>query len=315
MGKALAQHILTWFPKTHNDLRDSPGFEDDFRELYWNEKKFLAIAHTAMKHAKRQFFEKSAGEVFHHRFMHPQTFYFAELAYYDPIFSAKALCKVIFLQCFEQIELAKDFISKFMLVLNKEVPKRNTFLMVSPPSSGKTWVVNSCLDNFWAVGGIQNTKKGGSNFTYQDGVGMRVNLWNECILQEKAAIETAKQVWEGDRTSVQVKHEKNTFLYRTPLFVTANNVPWTYCKTEEKAFLDRCYFYKWTPQPWLLKMGKYPCPLAWHIIMANYTSDEWWNEIQKLGIDQLIEEQDDHSYESWLKDNVTPDEWKYLNKV
>lgn len=311
LGKKASKQILTWFPRTADELKNTPDFINEFADLYWSRKKFDAIVPVAMDYAKRVFLSKTAQETFNYQYDHPLHFYRDGVKYYAPLFSSQVLGRLILNQSKNDVEEAKKFVQNLLLVLNKAVPKVNTFLMVSPPSSGKTWLVNSLTKNFWAVGAIQNNEKNGSPFIYQDAVGMRVNIWNECILNGIANVETSKEIWEGQDTSVQVKHEKGKFLKRTPLFVTCNAEPWTFAPKSKQAFLDRCFYYKWVAQPDLIQFTGYPVPIAWKLILDQFEDELWWNDLPEYS--ELIEDQDNHSFANWLKETSTSDEWIWLN--
>nr|QTE04082.1 MAG: nonstructural protein [Tarsiger cyanurus ambidensovirus] len=315
IGKALSALILKWFPHSPDDLVQLKEFISDFPDLYWNESFYKKMASVSFAHAKSEFTKQDTKTICRQRFERPIPFYSIDpLNYFNPYYSAQILARLVLEQNGGDITNAISFITRMFEVSDKLYPKKNTFLITSPPSCGKSYLINSFVKNFWAVGYIQNNKKNSSSdFNYQDAVGMRINLWNECLMEGKAFVEQAKQVWEGDNVSVNVKHERMKILKRTPLFICANNEPWQFCMYAKSAFKDRCFHYKWTKQPWLIKLDAYPVPICWHIIMENYQNVEWWNNV--LTVDQILSKRHDDEvfFSNWLKTELTPEEWLYIN--
>lgn len=313
-GKALSALILKWFPHSPDELVQLNEFEETFPNLYWNETFCQKMVSISFDHAKKKFTKQSTKAILEQRYNQPIPFYLAPMTYYNPKFSAQILARLILEQNGGDITNAISFVTVMFEVADKLYPKKNTLLITSPPSCGKTYLINSFVKNFWSVGYIQNNKKhGSSDFNYQDAVGMRINLWNECLMEGKTFVEQAKQVWEGDDVSVNVKHQRMKIMKRTPLFITANQDPWTFCMYAKQAFIDRCFHYKWRKQPWLAKLDAYPVPICWHLIMQNYKDVEWWNVIPPF--EALIADghKDESFFDHWLKSESTPEEWLYIN--
>lgn len=307
--------ILKWFPQTPDELHSLPDFREDpeFSFLYWKNSSFQQLALVAFKHAKLTFMQQSTKAILEMRYNNPKVYYLDGLAYYSPEFSANLLARLILEQNGGDVTNAIQFIQSIFNITDKIIPKVNTFLIISPPSAGKTYLISSLAKNFWPLGLVQNHVKGGGNFNWQDAVGCRLNLWNECLLMGEAFIEQAKAVWEGDSVSVDVKHEKQKTLKRTPLFITCNKDPWTFAPGSRQAFLDRCVLYRWHRQPWLKKFEAYPVPSAWHLLYEKSSQVEWWNDVPTTDVLLADRHAPLSDYATWLRSELPDDEWKELN--
>lgn len=193
-----------------------------------------------------------------------------------------------FLNLLQRRNFLGTLVHRQLHVQDRVVPKKNTLCIIGAPSSGKTYYARTLMSIAWKYGQIRNNKKGGDSFTYQDAINCRVAEWNECLLMGKEEIETAKMVWEGATAPINVKYQKNQRLQRTPLLVTANEVPWRMCKehVDKKAFTDRAFVHHWTRQEWLKSFGLYPCPLLWHEILAGMDEDSYFDNIPS--VEQLV---------------------------
>lgn len=285
-GKEISASILKWQIKKEGDvINHLPDFEMDFPYLYWNPKLYNTVIPIAWDHAVKDWNKKTFDEILEIQWEHEYKFMLNfHPQYYAPEPSAYILARLILDQSNGIIEHAMEFVENVVKIIDKVNPKINTFLLVSPPSAGKTFLVNSIAGLLWNVGDIENAEKGGSAFTFQEAYNKRMAIWNECVLNGTKNIEASKQVWEGQSCAVQVKYKAGIELKRTPLFVTCNQRPWWNCKKNEQAFLDRCYFYEWTRQEWLKYLQLKPVPTAWmHLDGATYT---WWDNIPS--IDELL---------------------------
>lgn len=311
-GKEISALILRWFPQTPDDLHSLYDFRTKHNDLFWNDQLFQKVAKVAFKHAKLTFSQQSTRQILEHRTKSPEIYYLDSHSYFNPEFSAHILARLVLEQNGGDIPEAMKFLESVFNVCDKVVPKFNTLCLVSPPSCGKSYFVLSLLNNFWPMGQCQNNVKGGSDFQFQDAVGCRVNLWNECLLQGDAFIDLSKNIWEGLACAVNVKHEKQKLLKRTPLFVTCNKDPWTFAQQCRSAFMDRCFYYRWHKQPWLKKLQSYPVPTAWHIIIENYKRSEWWNDV--LTTDVILAERAApiSDYSNWLRLQMNEEEWNDL---
>lgn len=313
VGKAVSSLILKWFPNTPDDLHSLPDFREWHSDLYWNDQLFQKVSKVAFKHAKLTFMQQSTKKILLQRYQNPKNYYLDGQSYYSPEFSSKIIARLILEQNGGDVTNSIQFIQSIFNITDKVIPKVNTLLIVSPPSAGKTYLVNSLANNFWPKGLVQNHVKGGGDFQWQDAVGCRFNIWNECLLMGESFIEQAKAVWEGDAVSVNVKHEKQKTLKRTPLFITCNKDPWSFTQSNKQAFLDRCVMYRWHRQPWLKKLDSYAVPSCWHLLFENSQRVEWWNDVPTTDVLVATRNEPLNDYATWLRSELDEEEWTELN--
>lgn len=323
LGEQASKEILKSFPASADIFHDSENFKNKFPELYWNNSLFEKIVPQAFVDVQKDWNKLFIAEMAMHRVMRINTFKNDSLPYYAPIRSAYLLSRIILEQNNNDIPACIDFVTNIINIVDKVIPKVNTLVIVSPPSSGKTFFVNSLLAMMWSVGRITNSTKSSGTFVFQDAKGKRAIEWNECLMIGKEFIETCKKIWEGDTTKVDVKFKSGQTLTRTPLFVTSNQDPWIYCPEQKKAFTDRCFYYKWTVQPWLKQVTHYPCPAAWYWILKNFKNDFWWQNVPETSFfndadpDVVMESPHEVYFDLWLRsrEQVTWDDEEGLDML
>lgn len=278
-GKAIAALLERWAPSKLEDVRLIPGFEEDYPTLYWDSQKFEKVVDNAWQHCIRKWNGKTFEEICQKQNENPLKYLLSNhIPYYNPEVSAKILGRLILFQS-HNVETAIDFVKSLICVMDKVDSKKNTLLIYGPPSCGKSYLINSLLKVIWNEGNIENATKGGSEFTFQEAYNKRATLWNECSFNGVKNCDTAKQIWEGSPTAMQVKYKKGTILTRTPVFVTTNRIPWSMYPNEREAFMDRCFMFTWRRAEWMKKISLKAHPLAWYHILLNYQDVEWWNEL------------------------------------
>jgi hypothetical protein len=280
LGEQTSTEILKWFPQSQTAFKNLPHFKSTFPQLYWDTRLYEKVMSNAWMDATKEINKRSFEEILTLREENPKSFLFYNKDYYAPTYSSQLIGRLLLEQNNNDLNQCRQFINTVWQIINKVHPKRNTLLINSPPSSGKTFFVNTILELLNpSVGKIRNPKKNGDSFCFQDAVNCRINEWNECLLDGKEFIETAKTIWEGNNTPVNVKYLKGQQLERTPLIVTCNGWPWRHHPGETKAFQDRCFDYQWERQEWLKNVQMYPTPLMWRIILSEFHKDEWWHSI------------------------------------
>lgn len=149
------------------------------------------------------------------------------------------------------------FCKQLVDVLEMKIPKRNTFVVISPPSAGKNFFFDAIRDYYLNSGQICNPNKY-NNFAYQDCNNRRLCIWNEPNYEPRE-IENLKMLLGGDNMSANVKMKPQANIKRTPIIVTGNIEP-RFCRDD--AFTDRIYHYNWQPAPFLKDVKKKPRPDA-----------------------------------------------------
>ncbi|KAF0742246.1 NS2 [Aphis craccivora] len=91
--------------------------------------------------------------------------------------------------------LVKHFLNTLYNVLDKKIPKLNSICIYSPPSAGKNFFFDAVASYFLNYGMFGTANKN-NNFTWADGVGKRLVIWNEPNY-EQAHIEKMKELLGG----------------------------------------------------------------------------------------------------------------------
>ncbi|BAA96073.1 nonstructural protein [Bombyx mori densovirus 5] len=171
------------------------------------------------------------------------------------------------LEYFDSIEDAKKrFITDLYEILEKKHQKTNTFQIVSPPSAGKNFFIETVLAFYWNTGVIQNFNRY-NNFPLMEAVNRRVNYWDEPNF-EPDATETLKKLFAGTALKATVKFQKEANVQKTPVIITAN-----YDKFTKEVWDDRIIKYYWYPCPKLKEYNKRLHPFAWVYLVDKYVTD------------------------------------------
>lgn len=153
-----------------------------------------------------------------------------------------------------------EFCGDLFNVLERKVPKLNTFCLQGPPNAGKSFILRSIVAWYQFFGEV----RGGSNYNF---------LWQDCIdtglifIEEPYItpdiVEQMKLVLEGAPTQVHIKMRGDATLKPTPVFITCNNLPWKWVGGEENALRARMYFRTCKRADFLKDVTKYINPLMW----------------------------------------------------
>lgn len=149
----------------------------------------------------------------------------------------------------------RQFVTDLINVTDMKIPKRNCFLVVSPPSAGKNFFFDAVKDYYLNVGQMQNPNKY-NTFAYQDCHNRRLLIWNEPNYEPRET-ENLKMLFAGDNLSANVKCKPQANVKRTPVICMSNNVPRF---ANHEAFEDRIITYYWKSAPFLKECLKKPRP-------------------------------------------------------
>nr|QOD39456.1 NS1 [uncultured densovirus] len=185
--------------------------------------------------------------------------------YYNVANSLEMMDKLVEFQCGEDDDAKLEFIMTLYDVLERRVPKLNCIVIHSPPSAGKNFFFDAVRDYYINCGHLNNANRY-NNFPFQDAEGRRIVMWNEPNYSPDF-LEPIKEILGGDSTSVNVKYQHDTPVYRTPVIVLTNNVV---SFMTHHAFVDRVRVFRWRAAPWLKDYDKKPNPLAVPLFFAKY---------------------------------------------
>lgn len=171
------------------------------------------------------------------------------------------------LEYFDSLEHAKrQFITDLYEILEKKHQKTNSFQIVSPPSAGKNFFIETVLAFYWNTGVIQNFNRY-NNFPLMEAVNRRVNYWDEPNF-EPDATETLKKLFAGTALKATVKFQKEANVQKTPVIITANHDKFT-----KEVWDDRIIKYFWYSCPKLKQYTKRLHPFVWAYLVDKYVTD------------------------------------------
>lgn len=244
-----------------------------------------------------------------------------ENEYYDVTTS-----KVLFRKWLDHQEFEEPtFMADLFNVLEKKLPKKNTFVLQGRPNAGKSWVLRSLVPLFMFYGEV---RAGDSyNFMWQDCLDCSLLFIEEIMVTDKI-VEQCKLIFEGAETYVHVKQRGDALLTRTPVLITCNSPIWKWCMQEKEALQARMYVRYCKTTPWLKDYHKKLNPLMWTELYDEWTmrwntchlpqiddKDEFENqtpsqeELMMLAAHMAEVDNDQKNADAWLEDggNKMPD--------
>lgn len=177
-----------------------------------------------------------------------------DLYYYSYDETCTIINKLLLFQCGDSVSL---FCNDLINILEYNMPKRNCFVVVSPPSAGKNYLFDGVRDYYLNAGQMNNPNKY-NQFAYQDCHNRRIIIWNEPNYEPRET-ENLKMLFAGDNMSANVKCKPQANVKRTPIIVLSNNEP---NFVRNGAFIDRIVRYTWKQAPFLREYCKKPRPDA-----------------------------------------------------
>lgn len=150
-------------------------------------------------------------------------------------------------------------------VCDKRVPKLNTLCVISPPSAGKNYFFDAVAAYFVNYG-MYGTANKMNNFSWADGAGKRIVLWNEPNY-EQFHLEKIKEILGGDTTRVHVKYKNDQALQGPPVIILTNR-QLNICS--DPAFTDRMRTYQWRNASFLKDKTHKLNPLFFYELLKRY---------------------------------------------
>ncbi|AFP74562.1 nonstructural protein 1 [Papilio polyxenes densovirus] len=222
---------------------------EELRMLYQNENTMPIWGATGSKDLLKTYFSLDESETIVEELLDYQLTN-DRLEYFDDLFDAK-----------------RRFITDLYEILEKKHQKTNTFQIVSPPSAGKNFFIETVLAFYWNTGVIQNFNRYHS-FPLMEAVNRRVNYWDEPNF-EPDATETLKKLFAGTALKASVKFQKEANVQKTPVIITANRDKFT-----SEVWDDRIIKYEWYQCPMLKKYTKRLHPFVWCYLVDKYVPIE-----------------------------------------
>lgn len=138
---------------------------------------------------------------------------------------------------FHQID-NKTFAKDLFNVCHKILPKINVFHIQGPTTSGKTYILKSIVDGLLNCGTIRTEKS--DSFCFGSCADKSL-IYTDELWFTKENVELAKCVLEGSKVLVNVKHQSERLIERTPSLSTSNSDIWNVVPHEEQPLRQNVY--------------------------------------------------------------------------
>lgn len=162
-------------------------------------------------------------------------------------------------------EVIFEFLQTVYNVCDRKIPKLNSICIISPPSAGKNFFFDAIAAYFLSYGMFGTANKNNS-FSWADGAGKRLVLWNEPNY-ENYHIEKIKELLGGDTTRVHVKYKSDVSVQGVPIIILSNN---HLNIIDHPAFRDRLRTYQWTSAPFLKEYSRKLNPLFFYELLLHF---------------------------------------------
>lgn len=209
----------------------------------------------------------------------------------------------------------EKFAKETFEICHKIKAKINCFHITGVSNSGKSYVPRSLRNGLMNCGRMRC--QASDSFTFGTCVDKTLIYTDEMWFTPQN-VEEAKCILEGTETYVNVKHQNERLLRRTPCISTSNNEPWKVVLQEREAIMNRMYHYETTrPMPQLKRWGVIELnPVMWLTVWKRQIDKFANNEYHKLVNDEdkpSPPEAKTLQYEEW--DNMSPKNRKRINRV
>lgn len=159
-----------------------------------------------------------------------------------------------------------EFIEDLYYILERKHPdrKKNTFEIIGPPQSWKSWFTKQIANFYISVGDIGNCTKG-ERFPFQDAVGVRINIMNDKDVHPDSLRQFLGPIG-GDEDKVSQKGVSGEELTRIPVIHTNNKKIFYTHESLREPFRKRIihYTFKCVENEYFERVGKKICnPLVW----------------------------------------------------
>ncbi|XP_050528148.1 uncharacterized protein LOC126898252 [Daktulosphaira vitifoliae] len=188
--------------------------------------------------------------------------------YYTPAESLEIAVELLSFQFDGDFERIHKFVYDLFDVVEKNVPKRNTLSVLSPPNAGKNFFFDAVCSYFLNYGIISTLNKH-SPFGYQDMDNRRIVLWNEPNYESNET-ETLKMLLGGDSAKIRVKYLGDQDIQGPPIIILTNHfIP----LFSDPAFESRICQYEWKAAPFLKHCRSGNCCRRWFWCSTRSSTD------------------------------------------
>lgn len=154
-------------------------------------------------------------------------------------------------------------------ICHKIRPKINGFHITGPSNSGKSYLLRSIRNGLMNCGRLRC--QASDNFTFGSCVDKTL-IYTDELWFTPQNVEKGKCILEGTDTYVNVKHQAERLLKRTPCLSTSNEDPWRHVPGDKQAMQNRIIIYQThRSMPELEDWGVIELnPLMWLTIWRKY---------------------------------------------
>lgn len=149
---------------------------------------------------------------------------------------------------FNSIDWAQ-LISATINVMDKKSVKKNTIMILGPSNGGKSVVYSVPLQTLVPLKCMLSSAGNASQFLWDSLPGNRACFMEEASITQEHQ-NTAKKVLGGEECSVNVKHEKDVVLKRTPVIMTCNDDPFYMVQKQCDRIALRNRVYAFSTKEW-----------------------------------------------------------------
>lgn len=185
--------------------------------------------------------------------------------HYYSLTTSLQFCEKLLFHQFETEDKVISFLTILWQIAEKQLPKKNTLMIVGPPNSGKSWFFDMISSFYLNIGHVKNFNRN-SSFPLNDCVQRRVLMWNEPNIAP-SEFDTVKMLAGGDPCACAIKYEGDGKVTRTPLFITSNKQIFP---VNDPVWSTRIAFYTWRSCPLLAEAEFYPHPLTYKLLLEKY---------------------------------------------
>jgi len=125
--------------------------------------------------------------------------------YYSVQDSVRIANELLLYQFNDDNENVFYFLTDFLNILDKRIPKCNTLAILAPPNAGKNYFFDA-VASFFINYGYLGTANKTNNFAFMEAAGKRLVLWNEPNY-ESNHVNELKALLGGDSCRVSVKYK------------------------------------------------------------------------------------------------------------
>lgn len=197
--------------------------------------------------------------------VNPNAHFISSMTYDNLENSLNVIVDLLKYQCNDDDHLITEFLTNLVNVIDRKIPKLNSFLVVSPPSGGKNFFFDMIFGLLLSYGQLGQANKH-NLFAFQEAPNKRILLWNEPNY-ESSLTDTIKMMLGGDPYTVRVKNRMDTHVKRTPVIILTNNYVPFMC---DLAFNNRIIQYRWNVAPFLKDYELKPHPMSFFLLLSKY---------------------------------------------